>query len=149
MAARRLIFVMIVLLLASSIAAALVPIPEGARDESTTTTAPTATAAGELLERTLRADARKSPRIRAEVEDELALTVTGSRHDLVEITGLGQLEDLAPGSPARFDLLFAEPGTYTVRLVESDQPIGRIEVTPRSADRDDAEPDQPAPAAPA
>ena len=40
--------------------------------------------------------------------------------------GLGQLEDLAPGSPARFNLLFAEPGTYTVRLIEADRPIGRI-----------------------
>lgn len=145
MAARRLIFVMIVLLLASSIAAALVPIPEGVRDQATTTTAPTATLSGDLLEQTLRADAAKLRRIRTQVGDQLALTVTGSRHDLVEIAGLGRLEDLAPGSPARFNLLFEEPGTYTVRLVEVGRAIGQIEVMPRNGRMLES----PAPQAPA
>ena len=140
---------MIVLLLASSIAAALVPIPEAARDSSTPTVAPSASTPGRLFEETLRATAEKPREIRAEVDDELALTVTGRRHDLVEVSGLGQLEDLAPGSPARFDLLFDEPGTYTVRLVEADQAIGRIAVTAAAPEPDEAESGQPAPAPPA
>ncbi len=127
MAARRLIVVMIVLLLASSVAAALVPIPESADEASTTTTTAPATASGESRVRTLRADAEKPETIEVDAGDQLTLEVVGRAHDLVEIPALGELEDVDLGSPARFNLLLDEPGTYAVRLAEAGL-IGRIEV---------------------
>ncbi len=127
MAARRLIVVMIVLLLASSVAAALVPIPESADDASTTTTSTPATVSGESRVRTLRADAEKPETIQVDAGDQLTLEVVGRSHDLVEIPALGELEDVDLGSPARFNLLLDQPGTYAVRLAEAGL-IGRIEV---------------------
>ena len=137
MAARRLIVVMIVLLLASSVAAALVPIPESADEASTTTTTAPATASGESRVRTLRADAEKPETIEVDAGDQLTLEVVGRAHDLVEIPALGKLEDVDLGSPARFNLLLEEPGTYAVRLAEAGL-IGRIEVR-----QGRAEPDRP------
>lgn len=119
---------MIVLLLASSVAAALVPIPDSADQDSTTTTATEATASADALERTLRADAEKPGTIRVHAGDQLALEVVGNGYDLVEIPALGQVEDVNRGSPARFNLLLEQPGSYAVRLAGTGL-IGRIEVT--------------------
>jgi len=135
-AARRLIVVMIVLLLASSVAAALVPIPESASEDSTTTTTTEATAAGDALERTLRANAERPDTIRVRAGDQLTLEVVSEGYDLVEIPALGQLEDVNRGSPARFNLLLEEPGTYAVRLAEAGL-IGRIEVRQGRGERPD------------
>jgi hypothetical protein len=122
---------MVVLLLASSVAAWLVPIPEAARDETGSSTTPTAETRdpGRAVERTLRSGARKPETIRLEVGDQLALEVVGQEHDLVEIEGLGRLDDLDTASPARFNLIVDEPGSYAVRLTEAGTLIGRIEVS--------------------
>jgi hypothetical protein len=141
MAARRLIVVMIVLLLASSVAAALVPIPESAQDDSSSTTTTTAAPTGGSHERTLRAAAGKPETIRLEVGDRLALEVVAQDHDLVEIAGLGQLEDVDAASPARFDLVLDRPGTYPVRLAGAGDLIGRIEVSQQGATEPDADQD--------
>lgn len=137
MAARRLVIVMVVLLLASSVAAWLVPIPEAARDESgssTTTTAETREPGGRAVERTLRSGARNPETIRLEVGDQLALEVVGQEHDLVEIEGLGRLDDVDAASPARFNLIVDEPGIYDVRLTQAGVRVGRIEVAQPAAE---------------
>lgn len=128
---------MIVLLVASSVVAALAPIPEPTGDDSTTTTDTRVAATGDSLTRTLRTNAGEPETIRVRVGDQLALEVVGQRYDLVEIPALGQLEDLDPQSPARFNLLLDEPGTYEVRLSRAQRLIGRIEVAQgrRGADR--------------
>ena len=127
---------MIVLLVASSVVAALAPIPEPARDDPTTTSATEATATGRSQMRILRANAGKPETIRVRAGDQLALEVVGQEYDLVEIRALGQLEDLDPQSPARFDLLLDEPGTYAVRLTHAQRLIGRIKVAQAQAGAD-------------
>jgi hypothetical protein len=129
MAARRLVIVMLVLLFVSTLAAALIPAPDtGDETETTRTTEPTAKPAGRELARSIDAAAKRSATIRIAVGDQLTLTVRSPRPDQVEIARLGQLEDVAPTSPARFDLLPADPGDYAVRLLGAGRVIGRIEV---------------------
>ncbi len=131
MAARRLIILMLALLVASSIAAALVPVnPDRLRDSSTTSTTTKDTKSlGELVRRTVDAGRDQPATIALTISDQLALTVTADRPDLVEIAGLGALEDVDPNAPATFDLRPFRPDTYPVRLVSSGREIARIEVT--------------------
>ena len=49
--------------------------------------------------------------------------------DQVSIPALGQIEDLTPEAPARFDLLAEQAGVFEVRLVHAKRTIGRIAVT--------------------
>jgi len=141
MAARRLIFVMLVLLLASSIAAALVPVERdsGSDTSSSPTTEADRPPTSTVIQRTLDASGKRPATVRLALGDALALTVTAPRPDQVEIADLGELEDVDPGAPARFDLLPREPGTYEVRLLGRDRTVGSIEVTsgraPRKAGR--------------
>jgi hypothetical protein len=136
-AARRLILVMLVLLVLSSILAALIPVDRNqARNGSTssvttTTVAPLPT--GKLLHRTIATDDPTPKRIKLNLGDQLELTVTSAKlADQVEIPAFGELENVDPNLPARFDLLALEPGSFAVRLVEAKRVIGRIEVAPRS-----------------
>ena len=132
MAARRLIFVMLVLLLISSIAATLVQV-ETPGEESSPSSTPTAKRprTGELVRETIDAGRKKPATIRIALGDQLALTVTARRPDGVAIAGLGELADVDPDAPARFDLLPREPGTYPVRLLDARRIAGRIEVSRR------------------
>jgi hypothetical protein len=135
MAARRLVLVMLVLLLVSTLLAALVPAGDPPGDE--TTTQPTTAAPeppGERVARTIDAGADRPARIPIALGDQLSLTVRSQRTDQVEIPGLGELEDVDPEAPARFDVLPAQPGSYAVRIPGSDRPIARIEVEPRRDD---------------
>jgi hypothetical protein len=130
------------------VAAWLVPIPEAARDETSSTATTTAETRdpGRAIERTLRSGARKPETIRLEVGDQLTLEVVGQEHDLVEIEGLGRLDDLDAASPARFDLIVDEPGSYAVRLTEAGTLVGRIEVAQPAAEPDrDESPDDAGP----
>jgi hypothetical protein len=134
-AARRLILVMLVLLVLSSIAAALIPVDrDRLHDQSSTQTtmqpAPTAPPRGELFRRTLPADASRPATLRIAVGDQLALTVTAKHPDMVEIPGFGELENVDPNFPATFDLLAFEPGRFPVRLVEGAGTIATIVVEP-------------------
>jgi hypothetical protein len=133
MAARRLILAMLVLLVLSSIAAALVPVGNGGStsDSSTSTTTSTAPApTGQLVKRTIAVDP-KTARIRIEVGDQLELTVRSKRADQVEIPAFGELENVDPDFPAHFDILALEPGRFEVRLDEANRPIATIEVGKR------------------
>jgi hypothetical protein len=135
---------MVALLVLSSIAAALVPVERDRRNESTqSSTTSTATApAGGLVARTVRAGAAEPASLELRLGAALALRVTAARPDQVAIPRLGELDDVDPDAPARFDLLPAEAGRYAVRLVEARRTIARIEVSPRKR-RSSAEPRSP------
>lgn len=134
MAARRLILVMLVLLVLSSILAALVPVDRARNDSTssiaTTTVAPLPT--GELVHRTIATDDPTQKPIELNLGDQLDLTVTSSKlADQVEIPAFGELENVDPNFPAHIDLLALEPGSFAVRLVEAKRTIARIEVAGR------------------
>ncbi len=121
MAARRLIAFLIMLLVISSLAAALSPQPD--RDETTssdeTTTTATATEApdrDEVLREVVPAKPGKPVRIEAAVGDQLQLEVEATGPTTVEISSLGLTGFATPGAPARFDLLLRAEGTNQVTL---------------------------------
>lgn len=135
MAARRLLIVMLILLGISTLAAALVP-PQSARDESSgsTATAQTETTPtdklpnGKALSATIAVGGDQIPVVPVKLGDQLTLTVKSDRADLLEIPALGLVEAVAPGSPARFEVLAEERGSYGIRFVEADRVVARIEV---------------------
>ena len=133
MAARRLILAMIVLLVASSVAAALVPVEQGA-DQSSTETSPPGLppSGGRLVTKTLRAGAEHPQTIALELGDQLSLTVTSKVPDQVAVPELGELDDVERDAPAHFDLLPFEPGRYPVRLVDAKKAVGWIVVRPKA-----------------
>ena len=67
-------------------------------------------------------------KVKARVGDILALTVQGDVLDGVEITELGKLEPIEPGSPARFEVLLERRGELRVELVDAERLIGVVEV---------------------
>jgi hypothetical protein len=137
MAARRLLILMLVLLAVSTLAAALVP--QGERDE---TPSNGGTAAGEprpgrersrpppgaLVRRTIEVAPHGADEIELRRGDQLALTVRSGVADQVEIPAFGQLEDLTPEDPARFNLLPDRTGVFEVRLLAARRVICRIRV---------------------
>jgi hypothetical protein len=137
-AARRLLIVMLVLLGVSTVAAALVPVERDADGDDTTTTSTTTTKrpTGELMRESIHAGAREPQTIRVHVGDQLQLEITARKADQVEIPRLGELEDVDPDAPARFDLLLFDRGRFGVRLVEAERLIGEIVVRPRQPPKD-------------
>jgi hypothetical protein len=136
MAARRLLILMLLLLAVSTVAAALVPQSE--RDETTSDgrTAPTGTQPereeptppGKLVRRTIEVAPQGADRIELRRGDQLALVVRSGVADQVAIPAFGQLEDLTPEEPARFNLLPDRTGAFKVRLLGARRVIGRIRV---------------------
>ena len=127
---------MLVLLAISTVAAALVPVEQASRDETSTTSTRTekpGRAEGDLEHGLIDAGSRKRETVRIRLGDQLELRVTSTRPDQVEIPRLGELEDVDPDAPAHLDLLPFEIGSYPVRLVEAGRKIGQIEVKPRQA----------------
>ncbi len=148
MAARRLILVMLVLLIVSSVGFALVPVPSSQLDQAATTAesmtrAPVAEPNGELVAERIRAGSGKPREIEVGLGDQLELTVVAQRFDQVAIARLGVLEDVDRGAPAVFDLLPIAPGSYAVRLLGAGETIARIEVVkagtrPQGGEREQA-----------
>jgi hypothetical protein len=142
MAARRLLILMLVLLAVSTVAAALVP-PQG-DDEGTSERTRTGrrepgrhvkrTPPGRLVERTIRVAPHGIARVHVRLDDQLALTVRSGVADQVSIPAFGQIEDLTPEAPARFDLLAEQAGVFEVRLLGAKRTIGRIAVTAPQSD---------------
>jgi hypothetical protein len=139
MAARRLLILMLVLLAVSTLAAALVP-PQGQREESTSRTEAAGKGSkragkgrsppGRLVKRTIEVRRQRSETIELRRGDQLALTVRSGATDQIEVPAFGVIEDVAPGDPARFDLLPDRTGVFSVRLLEARRTIGSIEVGP-------------------
>jgi len=132
MAARRLIMAMLVLLVLSTILAALIPVErDRLRNDSssTTTTTEAARSTGELVRKTVGTDDATPERIELSLGDQLELTVESPKlADQIEIPAFGQYADVDPDFPARFDLLMLETGSFPVRLVEAGRVIARIDV---------------------
>ena len=138
MAARRLLIIMLVLLGISTLAAALVD-TRSFREEGTGSTIaseteqtvpPATVPRGSPLEPVVvEVKGERVTVVRVEVGDQLPLAVSARKADLVEIPALGLLEPIAPGAPARFDLLAQEPTSYGLRLVNADRVVARIEIS--------------------
>jgi hypothetical protein len=121
MAARRLVIVMVVLLVASTAAAQLVPAPEPSGEPTRSTTTEEATPPsqrGAVVSAIVKADAEGVEKVRVPVGDQLSLEVRSRRAGEIEIRRLGLLEDVAPLSPARFDILVRSEGRYEVRRIQ-------------------------------
>ena len=135
MLGRRLMVLMAVLLGLTALATALAPRPRLPRQEAATPQpAPTAArptvepATPRIVERTIEADPARPVVVRARVGDTVRLVVRGEVLDSVEIEGLGKIEPVEPDSPASFDLLADERASYTIRLLDSGQRIGQLEI---------------------
>jgi hypothetical protein len=139
---RRLLVLFAVLLGLTALATSLAPRPTVPRSGVLSPTpSPTATPtpersapASRRIEQTITADpGHRRAHVEARVGDILALTVRGDVLDGVEITELGELEPIEPGSPARFEVLLDRRGELRVSLVDAERLIGLIEVAgPRS-----------------
>ena len=135
MLGRRLLVLFAVLLGLTALATSLAPRP-AVRQPAQPTTSPAATQAPERadggprrIEQTISADPSRAPaRIRARVGDVLVLRVSGDVLDGVEIAGLGKLEPIEPGSPARFEFLAESPGEHDIVLLEADRRVGILDI---------------------
>jgi hypothetical protein len=136
-AARRLILAMLVLLVLSSIAAALIPVNRDRLRDSTMPASTTAAAGGEgrLVTRRVSVAAPHRPTIRLRVGDELRLTVTSPVPNQIEIPAFGELEDVDPNLAATFDLLTFDPGKFAIRIVDPPGLVATIDVAPAGTPR--------------
>ena len=139
MAARRLLILMLVLLVASTLAATLIS-PQAEHEETTSrgdrTSAErgrggTQRQLGNRVSKTIDASAKGVERIRLRLGDQLALTVRSAIADQVEIPALGLLADVDPDAPARFDILAQTRGEFEVRLLDARRTVGGITVRRR------------------
>jgi hypothetical protein len=138
------VILMLILLATSTVAAALVPVEQASRDETSTTSTRAERpnqAEGKLLPGLIDAGSREQETIRIRLGDQLELRVISRRADQVEIPGFGELEDVDPDAPAHFDLLPFETGSYPVRLVEAGRKIGEIEVRSAQASKSESRKD--------
>jgi hypothetical protein len=134
-AARRLVAILILMLVLSTIAAVLLPAPRDPIGGTTATT--TSTTAGARAEqgRLVRAEffARRHGQVaRLRVGDELLLRVRGHHADQVELRGLGLVEPIGRDLPADFDVFAERPGGYDVVLVDAGERVGTIRITKHS-----------------
>src|SRR3954466_9654951 len=105
---------MLVLLVLSSIAAALIPVDRDRLSDSSSTTTASATDQGKLITKKIDTTAAKPPTIHMQVGDELRLTVSSPVPNMVEIPAFGELENVDPDLPAQFDLLAFDAGSFAV-----------------------------------
>lgn len=131
---RRILLLFAIGLLATAAAAALVPVPEAARegDESAQPEADAAGSTGDdVVEIGFSADAparpsagpkransappREPPTETAGSDERVIVTVTARRPGEVFLDGLGRVESVAPRTPAVFDLFTDSTGEFDVR----------------------------------
>ncbi len=137
MLGRRLLLLVAVLLATGAIAAALTPRDSG--QTTPTTTAPTApvvpgatggTGAGAReVNRTVDAEGAEPAVVRARTGDLLNLVVRAPSPDVVELDGTGRFASVDSSTPARFNFVVENPGTFPIRLQETGQEIGRLVVS--------------------
>jgi hypothetical protein len=126
MAARRLMALLLVVLVVSTVAAALIaPLrqdPEPTPTAEATQAADGAQAAeagdsGRLIQKSVQTPSRNPPKVRMRPGDQLELTVHTRTATQVEIPRLGQLEDAAPDAPAHFSFLAISAGRFEARAL--------------------------------
>jgi hypothetical protein len=62
-------------------------------------------------------------------DDVVHLTVRANALDVVELRGLDLLQEIAPETPAEFDLYADTPGDYPIVLTSEDKTIGTLSVS--------------------
>ena len=128
MIGRRLLIALAVLIALTALAAGVAPEPRPSSDDAADAS-PVPEPSGEQVERTLSTRARGTDRrITAAIGDTVRLTVEGDEVDSVALGEL-EVEPIDPDSPAIFDLLAEEPGSYPIRLLEADRTIGTLEIS--------------------
>jgi hypothetical protein len=142
MAARRLLIVMLVLLGLSTLAAALVPqraLRDGTTGTTTTrTTTPTAPPPNPSFLRPTKitVGGKKFPVVSPiHVGDQLRLLVRSRVPAEIQIPEFGLLGFASPNTPARFELLPRNPGTFGILFAATGQVAGRIKVVAPSAEK--------------
>jgi hypothetical protein len=142
MAARRLLIVMLVLLGLSTLAAALVPqraLRDGTTGTTTTrTTTPTAPPPNPAFLRPTKitVGGKKFPVVSPiHVGDQLRLLVRSRVPAEIQIPEFGLLGFASPNTPARFELLPRNPGTFGILFAATGQVAGRIKVVAPSAEK--------------
>jgi hypothetical protein len=138
MAARRLVAVLVVMLVLSTVAAVLVPAPRRPIGTDSTTTSSTTTRSaepdrtrGRLVTATMSAE-RSRPPVKLHVGDQLRLRVVSSRSDQVKLDGFGLVEAVDRSAPALFDIFADRRGRFGVRLLSSGRVVGRIVISRRA-----------------
>ena len=138
MAARRLVILMVGLLVVSTIAAALAPPRNEPAEETTSeTTVPAPRESGALVSASLDAGATEPKTIEVTTGDQVSLIVRSPELRQIEIADLGLLQDAAPDSPARFDLLLDSDGSFDVMSLDAEgvgAVVGTIVVAPAEGD---------------
>lgn len=126
---------MLVLLAISTLAAALLPPPDGKNPANPAPTkskkeqrppkaAPRPDETGLLLVSRMRISDRRPKTVQIERGDQLRLEVAAPFGAIIEIPGFGLTATVTPFAPAQFDLLATQVGTYPVRVVESERVAG-------------------------
>ena len=145
MAARRLIIVLILLLAASVVAASIAPDRTGrlvgvdtttdTTTEETTTEEPPGVpesakgAIGEVVRDHIDASVKDPPTVEAFVGDQLTLTVSSDPAREIAILPLGITDFAGTDTPAYFNILLREPGSYPI--TDGSDPggvVGKLEV---------------------
>lgn len=128
MAARRLIIVLGILFAISIAAAALAPSRPASTETSTSPTTGPVTAApgGGVAGERLLASASAPPTVRAEVGDQLSLSVAAREPLEVEIAEFGLIANASPAAPALFDLLLRAPGAVAITDAGTGRVVGRV-----------------------
>ena len=128
MAARRLIIVLGILFAISIAAAAVAPQhPVSTSTETTTTTEEASVApGGSVVSERLLASASSPPTVRADVGEQLSLSVGAAQPLEIEITEFGLIANASPAAPALFDLLLRTPGEVAITDASSGRVVGRL-----------------------
>ena len=128
MLGRRFLVLVAVLMGLTALAASVAP-RERARDgsqagrASPVPPAPTGAPTLQTVRREISAD-ETGQRIVVSAGDLLALEVTGSELEAVRL--LGEIDAVAPNTPARFHLLADQAGEHVIELVDSGRRIGTL-----------------------
>jgi len=118
------LFFAVLLLVSSVTAPRQSPVPDGPAPELVPPPAPPSGEGGRDREATMPEDAT----VELRVGDLLELTVVAEERGTVQVEALGDIEPVAPDAPARFSFYAARPGSYAVRMLDTDEVLGEIVV---------------------
>jgi hypothetical protein len=127
MLARRLLIALALLMAITALAAGLAPRESAQREDASPTPSASVAPAAEPVEATLDAQS-EGQRVQAEVGQIVRIVVNTDELASVQLGDLGT-ETADPESPARFELLADEPGTYPIELLEAERQIGVLEIS--------------------
>jgi hypothetical protein len=135
---RRLVILVAVLMGLTALAASVAPPPDTNRRNGdaagTPSPTPTATPPDTATTGTVAARVAFGPpgspltRVHARAGETVVLDVSGDAIDAVVVGDLPGIEPIDPDSPAHLEVVPAEPGRYSIRLVDADREIGVLDV---------------------